>query len=554
MTAFIIGSFNQSFPSLIGKLEDQSPEYFLLLPTASDVVSPALSLALEHLESSPDTACIGRADSQYYKLAPRDAAGVLEYDGVLFRTRPVLELWKKGFRPCFSLFELSSALRQAGWRVAQMRYGLSCGSGRELFRTGRELATGRLYDRVVEQILAGGPRRLKGTLLWELFQCGQRWYNGSPPLQEMGSALQTVLNRVERNERSVRATTWASTLDFHFPKPSADCSTVVLLFTALRPWYLRRALRALRNHWPGPEMKLVVSQDGDEPATESLVRSLGSHVEHWRFTEPLKIPLKNRLRGHTPYYRIAQHYGYALRRAFDMTGVKRVIVLEDDLQIEGDFFSYLEACREILDLNSDLLAASAWNDNSHLNHSDVYGIQRTDCFPGLGWLIQRDGWDYLESKWPTAFWDEWLREPTLLAGRQFLRPDVSRVTNFGRSGTGSSVFFEQYIETNSVQKDQLDWTKLDKDSFQYANYRDLLMERIDQAQCVSEPKAEATSDIKIYYQSRDHFNELAESVGALPGFRPHAPRAAFEGVVILGHGNFYLYLVPESWAELEPGR
>ena len=74
-----------------------------------------------------------------------------------------------------------------------------------------------------------------------------------------------------------------------------------------------------------------------------------------------------RLRGHSgqgrTYHAIARHYGWALGQLFDEHHHKKVIMLEDDMEIAPDFFDYFAAAGGLLYEDPTLLCVSAWNDN-----------------------------------------------------------------------------------------------------------------------------------------------------------------------------------------------
>lgn len=104
--------------------------------------------------------------------------------------------------------------------------------------------------------------------------------------------------------------------------------------------------------------------------------------------------------------------------------------VSDDLDIAPDFFEYFMALHPILKSDPTLWCISAWNDNgkeglteddpgkqrnryffrviplSVVSNLNFFGISeilyRTDFFPGLGWMLTRDLWMELESKWPKA--------------------------------------------------------------------------------------------------------------------------------------------------------
>ena len=69
---------------------------------------------------------------------------------------------------------------------------------------------------------------------------------------------------------------------------------------------------------------------------------------------------------------------------------RRVIVLEEDLQIAPDFFEFFAAVAPLVDRDPSVLAASAWNDNGVRGYvRDPEALYRSDFFPGLGWMISR---------------------------------------------------------------------------------------------------------------------------------------------------------------------
>ena len=45
---------------------------------------------------------------------------------------------------------------------------------------------------------------------------------------------------------------------------------------------------------------------------------------------------------------------------------------------------------------------------------------------GLGWMVEQSVWSELGVKWPSAFWDDWMREPKQRRDRACLRPELSR--------------------------------------------------------------------------------------------------------------------------------
>lgn len=77
----------------------------------------------------------------------------------------------------------------------------------------------------------------------------------------------------------------------------------------------------------------------------------------------------------------------------------------DDLDIAPDFYEYFLGTYPLLVNDSSLWCVSAWNDNGKAGLVDEHAphlLYRTDFFPGLGWMLTRDLWLELASKWPKS--------------------------------------------------------------------------------------------------------------------------------------------------------
>lgn len=87
------------------------------------------------------------------------------------------------------------------------------------------------------------------------------------------------------------------------------------------------------------------------------------------------------------YYRLSDHFKWALDILFNTKGYGYVIILEDDIAIAPDFFDYFETTKPLL-FDPSILAISAWNDigQDHLVN-DPKALFRSDFFPGLGWML-----------------------------------------------------------------------------------------------------------------------------------------------------------------------
>ena len=320
-----------------------------------------------------------------------------------------------------------------------------------------------------------------------------------------------------------------------------------------RPGYLSRSLetleRRLRARSISQRFPVYVSQDGEDKEVSAvvdrfsrsgLVRARWTHSPPAAFEEKLRASVKPHMRS---YHRIARHYKFALSTCFSCLGFPRTILVEDDLVVSADFFPYFAAAAPLLDRDPTLYAASAWNDNAvaGLPRGDPAALQRTDFFPGLGWMVTRRLWREVEVGWPEAFWDEYMRSPHVRLGRQVVQPEVSRTVNIGERGASSG---EDYhggaarvrgaeIYVNFVERD----LSLLADR---AAYRNEVKSRVARAEVeildafleertkIADGGKRVLRDAKVEYASEEEHERALGLFGL-----PYPPRGSFEGVTTI---------------------
>lgn len=264
--------------------------------------------------------------------------------------------------------------------------------------------------------------------------------------------------------------------------------------------------------------------------------------------------LRGRKNPTAAYQALAQHYGWALGKVFDGLNAEiptpdRVIILEEDLHTSPDFFSYMKFTSILLDEDSTLLAVSAYNDNGHMAN-DPYRILRSDFFPGLGWMMSRRLWkEELESKWPTGYWDDWLREPVQRKGRHILRPEVSRTYHFGEKGGTSQNQFGSILSRVKLNKENVNWSTqdlsyLDQDTFdeQYGKLiaKSILVGTVEEAQ-----QSIKIRDTRLEYRGIGQFRTVANRLGIMDDEKASVPRTSYKGVVDFRPlGEHLLFLTP----------
>ncbi|XP_024907710.1 protein O-linked-mannose beta-1,2-N-acetylglucosaminyltransferase 1 isoform X2 [Pteropus alecto] len=172
--------------------------------------------------------------------------------------------------------------------------------------------------------------------------------------------------------------------------------------------------------------------------------------------EPMDVVALFGLRGiqHTPISiknaRVSQHYKASLTATFNLfPEAKFAVVLEEDLDIAVDFFSFLSQSIHLLEEDDSLYCISAWNDQGYEHTAeDPALLYRVETMPGLGWVLRRSLYkEELEPKWPTPEklwdWDMWMRMPEQRRGRECVIPDVSRSYHFGIVGLNMNGYFHE---------------------------------------------------------------------------------------------------------------
>lgn len=364
-------------------------------------------------------------------------------------------------------------------------------------------------------------------------------------------------------------------------KPSSDTSdrdgiaylgedTLLLIICANRPDYLQKTLKYVLDYHPKSSVPILVSQDGDNPRVNDVI----SGAER-RFQQISQLPFNHihfsSNKGYeNGYFRLADHFKFALDEAFHSErrkNIKRVIILEEDLQIAPDFYEYFAATAPLLDQENTLFAISAWNDNGFRSQvKDERRLYRSDFFPGLGWMMKRSLWEELGPKWPRAYWDDWLREPIQRKGRQVIRPEVSRTLHFGVRGV-SNAQYSDYLTQIRLNDQMVPFTTLDLsylsedkwDTWYLKMVRDAPLVSMNEARRIlanvgslSEEAKEIGLRLKynsLNAESRepDSYSSLARWSGAMDNVKANVPRTAYKGVVTVYKSGVKIHLVPSNF-------
>lgn len=347
----------------------------------------------------------------------------------------------------------------------------------------------------------------------------------------------------------------------------------LLIFTCQRANYLNRTLENVYASISRPQhdeeneecrfgCPIIVSEDGEHADIRSIVLSyrkkfevIGIPLVHMHHPQKKKI-----LRSTSAsYVALARHYGWALSEVFagkagdsSFSLPHRVIILEEDIQVAPDFFSYMESTSSILDNDSTLFAVSAFNDNGHVDNGDPKRLLRSDFFPGLGWMMTRDLWiNELQKNWaPDGYWDDWLRDSTQRKGRQVIRPEISRTYHFGTEGGVSGNQFGSILEQVKLDEKPIRWEMEDLSYLENSLYKTQYIELVTNSKLATTldeaEQMSKTGNVRIEYDSYTQFRIFAKKIGIMDDEKAKVPRTAYNGIVETRRGNNLLFLIPKG--------
>lgn len=347
-------------------------------------------------------------------------------------------------------------------------------------------------------------------------------------------------------------------------------TTALLVITHSRHSYLSVCLESIlrahprNNGWP-----VIVSmdrQDGEEHAeVAGVVRNASVtagliDVELYPWSHEMSyendVQQGEGFVDNIAYRRISRHYEWALTRAFQQglpgrPPIERVVVVEDDMKVALDFFSYFDTLTPMLENDPTLFCVSAWNDNGIESLAlNVTQLHRTDFFPGLGWMLTRSLWEELAPKWPKMFWDDWMRSMDQTKGRQCIRPEVSRTQNFGEKGVSQSFHFKKHVSQVVLAKETVNFSDIDLSYLEPERYHDYIFSRMSNAvqlkysnYLTSRPQ---DRDVIAFYPD-GHLEAIGKRTGVMVDHRNGIRRTSYKGVIVFAWNGHWAFVVQRGW-------
>ncbi|XP_046632666.1 alpha-1,3-mannosyl-glycoprotein 2-beta-N-acetylglucosaminyltransferase-like [Daphnia pulicaria] len=337
-----------------------------------------------------------------------------------------------------------------------------------------------------------------------------------------------------------------------------DIILPVLVFSCNRP-DIRRSLDGLLKYRPdAKKFPIIVSQDCAHGATAKVIRSYSdasqvTYIQQPDQSEPIVPPGEAKFKG---YFKIARHYLFGLSQVFRTFNHTAVIIVEDDLDVAPDFFSYFASTYQLLKNDPSLWCVSAWNDNGKASLVDVDQgsklLYRSDFFPGLGWMITKELWDELEPKWPKSYWDDWMRRPEQRKDRACIRPEVSRTRTFGKIGVSNGLFFDKHLKYIKLNEIPVDFSKENMSRLTQSTYDADYIRNVYSLPLVSAPDVRTNVNlpfdgpVRITYHTKDTFKSAAKLLGLMDDFKSGVPRTGYHGIVSFFLNGRRIYLAPHS--------
>ncbi|UJR10366.1 hypothetical protein I4U23_014571 [Adineta vaga] len=333
-----------------------------------------------------------------------------------------------------------------------------------------------------------------------------------------------------------------------------DTILPVVVFGCNRPRALQTHIEALLRIRKNPELHpIIVSLDCHNDDTIQVAKKFGDKIKtiiELPDLGPIHVP--SQFEHMSGYYKIARHYNYSINYVLYHLNYDALIITEDDLEISPDFLDYFQTLYPLLVHDKTVWCISAWNDNGIDKKiaRDSTLLHRTDFFPGLGWLLPKTIWNEIKGKWPSGFWDDWMRLPEQRRDRACIRPEISRtaISPEGKKGVSQGQHYEKYLKKIVKNNDPVDWKSIDISYLTKDRYDPMFQARVDACQVITvSDLGHLQNDMKcaqIRYSNEKEFVAIANTLEIMNDFKSNVPRTAYRGVVQCQYGSTTIYVTP----------
>jgi len=314
---------------------------------------------------------------------------------------------------------------------------------------------------------------------------------------------------------------------------------------------LKRALEKIFRYKP-TDVDLIISQDGNNTEMKTYIDSLGKNVSKHLMHQNRETPCLKNSNENPGYYYISQHYRYALHSVFSVP-YEFAILLEEDIEIAPDFFSYILSSRALLQQDNTLFCISAWNDNGISRFiRDPKSLYRSDFFPGLGWMIHRSLWAQIGGSWPSAYWDDWIRAKPQRMGRHCIFPEISRTYTFGfDDGVSSGQFANDFLKHVTLNEKVVNWDNFDFSQMIQKTYDNKLGSIIRSGILADRNSISkySNSTLVIEYDLQNERERTLVQFGLMSDEKDGISRGSYHGIITFWSDSNKVYLDPKGLKE-----
>ncbi|KAF4744416.1 mannosyl (alpha-1,3-)-glycoprotein beta-1,2-N-acetylglucosaminyltransferase, partial [Perkinsus olseni] len=180
---------------------------------------------------------------------------------------------------------------------------------------------------------------------------------------------------------------------------------------------------------------------------------------------------------------------------------------------------------------------------------------RTDFFPGLGGMLTSELWAEVRSRWPSGYWDEFMRRPDVRKGRHCLRPEISRSYTFGEEGQSQGQYFAAHLSRIKLNTDFVDFLSDTTRPLRHVENEETFDRWLinEMSSCVKVTLAAFDGELAegqrkcLRIEYRDSmYHVFASRFGLMPDEKEGIRRTAYKGVLIFYFQKHRIFLY-DTW-------
>lgn len=341
-------------------------------------------------------------------------------------------------------------------------------------------------------------------------------------------------------------------------REAAPVGIAVLVIADNNVKELRKTLESVTKNVPATGFPIFVCQhEGEEDITKLINSFLSKEGKNQKLYHLLIEADDVKDSGLSSFSRDSRLHEWALGKLFDDYAYTKVAVLNDYVDVAFDFYDYLQATAKLLDIDSTFMCVSGWNDNGQADFAkDSGSLYRTDVFPDFAWMINIEFWRELKKDWPDSDWKVWLRNREGNKGRSCLIPEVCRVSVRKRPllSKEEEQFYELYLSKIKLNKNPITFADMDLGFLKKKNYDSYISQLVESSTMLESAAAlkdyrGKPGDLRLSYKDTSSYLSVARTIGLPHVLKGGHPMASYQGIVIVRHGTWRVFVTPNDWKE-----